>query len=117
MFATLAYILTLIAPAPLATVDPCAIILADGPNLDGLAAEMADECTRERASHELADGRVEAAPLGMAREEWAFAEPRTPVDLDAELATIGPRVNPFASDDGAGPFADVVTRCEPICRR
>jgi hypothetical protein len=45
MFATLAYILTLIAPAPLATVDPCAIILADGPNLDGLAAEMADECT------------------------------------------------------------------------
>jgi hypothetical protein len=104
MFATLAFLIALASPAPLSTVDPCDIILADAPNLDGLAAEMGNECTREHAQAALAAGHVEDAPLGIARPVWAFETPRTPVELDAELASIGTRVSPFASDDSSTPF-------------
>jgi hypothetical protein len=58
-------------------------------------------------------GKVFVADFVAARGSQEIAALRDPeltktqeLKLDAELATIGPRVNPFEADDGAGPFAE-----------
>jgi hypothetical protein len=100
MLTLLILIARLTAPAPEFTIE-----------------EMVSFQAHAEAALRLQAGEVKQSSMQIARPEWAFETPRTPVELDIELEAIGSRVNPFASDDGAGPFADVVTRCEPICRR
>lgn len=100
MFATIAFILSLTTPAEVATVDPCPIILADAPNLDGLAVTMAEECTQAAAQSRLASGRVEYTGMRLARPVWAFAPMRHQPELDAEtVAAIGDAANPFALEN------------------
>jgi hypothetical protein len=70
--------------------------------------ELAEYQAHAESALRLQAGIVEQSSMELARPTWAFAEPRTPVELDAEMALVGSRVNPFASDDGAGPFAEGV---------
>lgn len=82
---TLIYILTLAAPSPAMTID-----------------ELADYQAHAEAALRLQAGEVEQAGMSIERPRWAFETPRTPVDLNAELAVIGASASPFAS--GAEPF-------------
>jgi hypothetical protein len=87
MLPLLALIFRLTAPSPAMTID-----------------EMQDFQQHAEAALRLQAGAVEAPDMSLALPEWAFAEPRTPVELDAEMMVIG-GVSPFASVD-ASPFAE-----------
>lgn len=106
MFATLAFLISLTAaPAAAAPADDlCAVVLADAPNLEGAAIDYAEACAQAAARARLAGGIVEHGAR-LARPAWAFEEPRTSVELDAELASMA-RISPFAADEAVGPFAE-----------
>lgn len=86
---TLLYILTtLTAPSPAMTID-----------------ELADYQNHAEAALRLQAGEVTPARLRLAAPDWAFETPRTPVELDAELASVA-RISPFEADESVGPFAE-----------